>query len=215
MHITALTAAFSTAVLSAAVVHTAHAMALSPSTTSNTNVSSGNMVTVSPGDTLSTIATENGTTYERLFDANSQIDRPDLIYSGETIAIPDANAQLPNRMGSIGAGSTTTMMPNMAPESKPQPVGPISATAVAQPAASVSDSVWTELAQCESGGNWAIDTGNGYYGGLQFTLSSWQSVGGSGYPNQASESEQISRAQMLQAKQGWGAWPACSAKLGL
>jgi hypothetical protein len=75
--------------------------------------------------------------------------------------------------------------------------------------------VWDRLAQCESGGNWSINTGNGYYGGLQFTLSTWRSLGGSGYPNQASRSEQIARAQALQARSGWGQWPACAAKLGL
>jgi hypothetical protein len=78
-----------------------------------------------------------------------------------------------------------------------------------------SGGIWYSLAQCESGGNWAINTGNGFYGGLQFTLSSWQAVGGSGYPHQASAGEQISRGQALQAIQGWGAWPACAAKLGL
>jgi len=76
-------------------------------------------------------------------------------------------------------------------------------------------SIWDSLAQCESGGNWAIATGNGFYGGLQFTLQSWQAVGGSGMPNQASREEQIARGQALQAIQGWGAWPGCAAKLGL
>jgi uncharacterized protein YabE (DUF348 family) len=75
--------------------------------------------------------------------------------------------------------------------------------------------VWDEIAQCESGGNWAIDTGNGYYGGLQFTLSTWQAYGGSGYPNEASREEQIAVAERVQAAQGWGAWPACAAELGL
>jgi hypothetical protein len=75
--------------------------------------------------------------------------------------------------------------------------------------------VWDRLAQCESGGNWAINTGNGYYGGLQFSLSSWRAVGGSGYPHQASRETQIAMGQRLQAAQGWGAWPSCSAQLGL
>ncbi len=79
----------------------------------------------------------------------------------------------------------------------------------------VGGSVWNALAACESGGNWAINTGNGFYGGLQFTLSSWHAVGGTGYPNEASPAEQIARAQILQSRQGWGAWPACTAKLGI
>lgn len=75
--------------------------------------------------------------------------------------------------------------------------------------------VWYALAQCESGGDWGAATGNGFWGGLQFTLSSWRAVGGSGYPHHASPSEQIARGQALQRLQGWGAWPACSRKLGL
>jgi hypothetical protein len=74
---------------------------------------------------------------------------------------------------------------------------------------------WDRLAQCEAGGNWAISTGNGYYGGLQFALGSWRGVGGSGYPHQHSKWEQIHRAELLHDQQGWGAWPACSRKLGL
>ena len=84
------------------------------------------------------------------------------------------------------------------------------------PSASVaSGSVWDRLAQCESGGNWSINTGNGYYGGLQFSLSTWRAYGGSGYPHQNSRAQQIAIGQKLQAAAGWGQWPACSAKLGL
>ena len=78
-----------------------------------------------------------------------------------------------------------------------------------------SGSVWDKLAQCESGGNWSINTGNGYYGGLQFSLSTWRAYGGKGYPHQASREEQIRIAKKLQAAAGWGSWPACSSKLGL
>ena len=77
------------------------------------------------------------------------------------------------------------------------------------------NSVWDRLATCEAGGNWSINTGNGYYGGLQFSLSSWKAVGGSGLPSNASRQEQISKGKRLQSVQGWGAWPACSRKLGL
>ena len=78
-----------------------------------------------------------------------------------------------------------------------------------------TNTVWDRLAACESGGNWSINTGNSYYGGLQFSLSSWRAVGGSGYPHRASRSEQIRRGKRLKARQGWGAWPSCSRKLGL
>jgi uncharacterized protein YabE (DUF348 family) len=76
--------------------------------------------------------------------------------------------------------------------------------------------VWDQLAQCESGGNWAINTGNGYYGGLQFNLSTWHAYGGSGYPNEASRETQIAIATKVRdANGGYGAWPACAASLGL
>jgi flagellar biosynthesis GTPase FlhF len=74
---------------------------------------------------------------------------------------------------------------------------------------------WERLAECESGGNWSINTGNGFYGGLQFELRSWEWVGGSGYPHEASKQEQIRRAEILLQRQGWEAWPACSRQLGL
>jgi uncharacterized protein YabE (DUF348 family) len=76
--------------------------------------------------------------------------------------------------------------------------------------------VWDQLAQCESGGNWAINTGNGYYGGLQFNLGTWQSYGGTGLPSDASRETQIAIATKLRdAAGGYGAWPACSQSLGL
>ncbi len=74
---------------------------------------------------------------------------------------------------------------------------------------------WDALAQCESGGNWSINTGNGYYGGLQFSQSSWIAAGGSGSPAGASKAEQIRVAENLLQMQGWGAWPSCTAQLGL
>ncbi|HEY6935043.1 MAG TPA: transglycosylase family protein [Marmoricola sp.] len=71
-------------------------------------------------------------------------------------------------------------------------------------------SVWDRIAQCESGGNWAANTGNGYYGGLQFTLSTWHAYGGVGYPNEASRETQIAIAEKVRAAEGgYGAWPVC------
>lgn len=71
---------------------------------------------------------------------------------------------------------------------------------------------WDAVAQCESSGNWHINTGNGYYGGLQFTLSTWHANGGSGNPANAPRSEQIRVAENVLASQGIGAWPVCGAK---
>ncbi len=87
--------------------------------------------------------------------------------------------------------------------------------ALAGTAGAAPDSDWDRLAQCESGGNWSINTGNGYYGGLQFSPTSWRAFGGSGMPHQAGRDTQIAVAERTLAAQGWGAWPSCSRKLGL
>ncbi len=76
--------------------------------------------------------------------------------------------------------------------------------------------IWEKIAACESGGNWGIVSSNGlYYGGLQFSLQAWESVGGTGLPNEASKEEQMERGKMLQEKRGWRVWGLCAKKLGL
>jgi hypothetical protein len=83
---------------------------------------------------------------------------------------------------------------------------------------SAGGSVWDSLAQCEAGGNWATNTGNGYSGGLQFAHSTWRSFGGGEFAPmayQASREQQIVVAERVLASSGWGAWPACTRKLGL
>ena len=77
---------------------------------------------------------------------------------------------------------------------------------------------WDRLASCESGGRWHIATGNGYYGGLQFSASTWRGFGGTRYASsahRASRLQQIRIAERVRARQGWGAWPVCSRKVGL
>lgn len=101
------------------------------------------------------------------------------------------------------------------PPSKPAPPAPRS-----QPR--VGGDVWDDLAQCEAGGNWQTNTGNGFGGGLQFmhqsSYSTWLAFGGAEYaphPWEASKEQQIQIAERVLARSGWGAWPACSRKLGL
>lgn len=77
-----------------------------------------------------------------------------------------------------------------------------------------SDNVWDQIAQCESGGRWNTNTGNGFQGGLQFTPSTWRAYGGSGSAASASREQQIAVAEKVLAAQGWGAWPVCSRKVG-
>lgn len=84
-------------------------------------------------------------------------------------------------------------------------------------ASAAPDSTWDAVAQCESGGNWAINTGNGYYGGVQFSQSTWAEEGGTAYASRAdlaTKSEQIAIAEKTLADQGWGAWPVCSVQAG-
>jgi resuscitation-promoting factor RpfB len=168
-------------------------------------------VKINPGDTLSKIASAHQTTYVRLFDANENIKHPDLIYPGEELRIPAPDEQLTSRPVPV---TEVAVVPTPV-ASAPRAAAPRASVAPVAPNYATGSSVWDRLAQCEAGGNWSINTGNGFYGGLQFTLSSWKAAGGSGYPNQASREEQIARGERLLAMQGWGAWPACSAKLGL
>ncbi|MFI5804249.1 transglycosylase family protein [Streptomyces sp. NPDC051561] len=89
--------------------------------------------------------------------------------------------------------------------------------ATGQPAAAADRGVWDRIARCESGGNWHINTGNGYYGGLQFAGSTWRAYGGGKYArtaDRASKAQQIAVATKVQRAQGWGAWPSCSRRAG-
>jgi hypothetical protein len=113
--------------------------------------------------------------------------------------------------GRIGSGPTATPTLSVLPTITitPTPSSPITVIA------NTDDAVWDKLAQCESTGHWDDNTGNGYFGGLQFSQGTWESVGGTGNPAQASREEQIMRGKMLQQRRGWGPWGGCSAKLGL
>lgn len=166
-------------------------------------------VTVEKGDSLSKIASAHGTTWRRLFDANEFIADPDVINPGDKIRIPAANEELASRETPVKPKAKPAATTTKIKRSTSQRVASTPAPAVA------SGSVWDRLAQCESGGNWHINTGNGYYGGLQFLPSTWRAVGGTGLPHEHSREEQILRAEILLSRSGWGQWPACAKKLGL
>jgi resuscitation-promoting factor RpfA len=86
------------------------------------------------------------------------------------------------------------------------------------PAEAAETTVWDRVAQCESGGNWKINTGNGFYGGVQFAAGTWKAYGGNTYASQAhlaNKAEQIAVARRVLAGQGPGAWPVCSRRAGL
>lgn len=148
---------------------------------------------VQPGDTAGAVAMTYGLRDQWLvYDANPFLVRPDPLPAGSWLYIPH---------------------PAVPVASRPRPGAP----GWSEDADNVVlvDQLWLNLAACESSGNWGIASGNGYFGGLQFRLDSWQLVGGAGYPHQAQPIEQIARADALQRLQGWKAWPVCSRRLGL
>jgi hypothetical protein len=165
-----------------------------------------NMVEIQVNDTLDGIATAHQTTYIRLFDANDNIQDPNLIYPGDKIRIPDADEQLPDRP-----------LPSAAPVVS-APVAPAASQAPAAQTYSYVPAVthyssgtgWDGVAACESGGNWSINTGNGYYGGLQFTQQTWAGAGGLAYAPRAdlaTPEQQIAIASKLSLSN----WPVCGA----
>ena len=103
------------------------------------------------------------------------------------------------------------------PTNTPVPTATLAPTEIPQPEAigGVGDEVWERLAACESNGAWNLNTGNGYFGGLQFSQGAWNSVGGQGLPSDASREEQIERGKMLKDLRGWGVWGLCAQNLGL
>jgi nucleoid-associated protein YgaU len=155
----------------------------------------GKTVIVRSGDTLWGFA---GARWPEVARANRLRD-PNLIFPGQRLWLQGAPA--------VAADPPTL------PSRKPRHAATSPRHQRAQRVA--TGTVWDRLAQCESSGNWSISTGNGFYGGLQFAIPSWHAAGGTGMPQDASREEQIRVAQNLQQAQGWGAWPACSAKLGL
>jgi LysM repeat protein len=171
----------------------------------------GGSYTVRSGDTLGSIARAHGlTSWHGLYQANREIIKnPNLIFPGQKLTVASGGGSAASTV-ERSSGTTQQSAATSSPHRSSQPASAPQASNV--PA---GGTVWDRLAQCESGGNWSIHTGNGFYGGLQFTQSSWHAAGGSGSPQNASRADQIRVAERLQQMQGWGAWPTCSAKLGL
>jgi resuscitation-promoting factor RpfE len=168
-------------------------------------------VTVQNGDTLTAIGSRTARSWEQLASYN-HIPNPNLIFTGQVVVIPPA---------SFVAGPVTLPTPPAPQSAPPAPNLPTTRTYTPQPSVSVSSSGWSGPWACishyESGGNPATDTGNGYYGGLQFSLSTWQANGGSGNPANASIAEQEAVANHIVAASGgsYGAWPNTSVMCGL
>ncbi len=115
---------------------------------------------------------------------------------------------------STAAPTTTTTVRRTTTSTAPAAPAPAPAPAPQANGDPNDPATWDRLAQCESGGRWALNSGNGYYGGLQFSLSTWQNVGGTGYPHEHPRETQIEMGKRLYNAQGWSAWPSCSRQLG-
>jgi LysM repeat protein len=170
-------------------------------------------VTVKQGDTLSKIAKKAKlSSWRPVWDLNKKIKHPNLIYPGQKLLLPAKGEKVKHRpLPALAVTRVVSQERAAAPSSSSSQRSTVTRSA----AAPAGGGVWDRLAQCESGGNWGINTGNGYSGGLQFSPGTWAANGGSGSAHNASRAEQIRVAERVRASQGWGAWPACSAKLGL
>ena len=170
-------------------------------------------VVVKRGDTLSRIAKKAKlSSWRPIWDLNKKISHPNLIYPGQKLLIPAKGEKLKHRpLPALAVTRVVSQERAAAPASSSR--RPTVRRSVST--SSVGGSVWDRLAQCESGGYWGTNTGNGYAGGLQFSQGTWAANGGSGSAHNASRAEQIRVAERVRASQGWGAWPACSSRLGL
>jgi LysM repeat protein len=173
--------------------------------------------TVQQGDSLSAIATH---TYGKAADwpavwwvNRHQVANPNLITAGQRLRLP-ASGQVPAWMARAAQAAIPAPPPAPAAVSVPQASPPAAAPVSTAAPASSGGANWSAIAACESGGNWSASTGNGFYGGLQFTEQTWLGYGGGQYAssaNQATKAQQIAVAERVLAGQGIGAWPTCGA----
>jgi hypothetical protein len=134
---------------------------------------------------------------------------PNVVPAAPGAPVPDAPAPVEAPPAPAPAGFDPNVPPPAPAGFDPNAPAPDAAPVEAPPVRKVYSVNWDAIAQCESGGNWAISTGNGYSGGLQFTPGTWRANGGSGSPNGASREEQIRVAENVLHSQGIRAWPVC------
>jgi LysM repeat protein len=180
--------------------------------------------TVAFGDTLWTIAARAygvGDQYTRILQVNPAIVDPNQIFIGQALIIPDASVPAPAAVPTpvLSAPKVLPSAPaSPAPVTQKPVVAAVSAPAPVRAPAVVSSSgaggIWACIRAHESGGNYATNTGNGYYGAYQFALGTWQSLGGSGLPSNAPAAVQDAMAQKLAARSGMGQWPVTSRMCG-
>jgi hypothetical protein len=170
---------------------------------------------VRSGDSLSSIAAHayrKAAAWPVIYWHNrAHIRWANIITVGQMLALPPLPAHIPAAPARL-APAPPQPVPAQAASGE---TGAVSSPAPAAPVYSGSGVDWNAIAACESGGNWATSTGNGFYGGLQFSQSTWDAYGGTSYApsaDQASASQQIAVANRVLAGQGIGAWPVCGAR---
>jgi LysM repeat protein len=171
--------------------------------------------TVKQGDTLSAIAAHaygNAANWPAVWWPNRhQMPNPNMIAAGQRLRMP-ASGHVPAWMARAAQAAVPAAAPVAASVS--QAAAPAAAPVSTATPASSGGVNWSAIAACESGGNWSTNTGNGFYGGLQFTQQTWLAYGGGRYAssaNLATPAQQIAVAQRVLAGQGIGAWPVCGA----
>ena len=168
-------------------------------------------------------------------DAGAQVPQPPaaagqpssfVVDSSELVAVLAPSSSTPPAPVTTGrarkakkaasaATTTTIQIRVLEPNPAPSAAGAATATARSTDGGAIPESAWAALRKCESGGNYAINSGNGYYGAYQFAAGTWRKLGYSGLPHEATPATQDEAARQLQNQQGWGPWPACTRKLGL
>jgi LysM repeat protein len=174
--------------------------------------------TVQQGDTLSVIAAHaygNAADWPAVWWANrDQVPNPNVIAAGQRLRLP-ASGQVPTWMARAARAVIPARSLVPAPAVSVSRADPPAAAPVSTAAPASSGEVnWSAIAACESGGNWSANTGNGFYGGLQFSEQTWLGYGGGQYAssaNLATAAQQIAVAERVLAGQGIGAWPVCGA----
>jgi LysM repeat protein len=174
--------------------------------------------TVQQGDTLSVIAAHaygNAADWPAVWWANRhQVPNPNVIAAGQRLRLP-ASGQVPTWMARAARAGIPARSLAPAPAVSVSRADPPAAAPVSTAAPASSGGVnWSAIAACESGGNWSANTGNGFYGGLQFSEQTWLGYGGGQYAssaNLATAAQQIAVAERVLAGQGIGAWPVCGA----
>jgi len=163
---------------------------------------------VQSGDNLSTIAqSQNLDSWRPLWNANANIEDPNLIYADEQLTVPDGpTTDRPIPEGMMTPPPVAPVQQSYQPVQSSGQVNRAPAHTAANYAAGAGG-ILERIRMRESGGNYATNTGNGFYGAYQFTIGTWQGVGGSGLPSDASPAEQDMRAQMLYNQRGCSPWP--------